>query len=124
MYVPAEIHQNLLKRLKHTETPQNFTRDGMGGCLVLVCIPVRDFSSVSAGMEWNIQLCIGVGGKSRKGGEEEKLQRRKEEEARVKEEKKKKKKQWLRVRNTEKKTCIFILVEISFLAGIDRNGRN
>jgi hypothetical protein len=79
----------------------------MGGCLVLVCIPVRDFSSVPAGMERNIQLCIGVGGKSRKGGEEEKLQRRKEEEARVKEEKKKKKKHQLRVRNTEKNLYIY-----------------
>ena len=44
-------------RPKHTETPRNFTRGGMGGCLVPVCIPVRDFPSVPAGTERNIQLC-------------------------------------------------------------------
>uniref|UniRef100_A0A2N9IYE3 Uncharacterized protein n=1 Tax=Fagus sylvatica TaxID=28930 RepID=A0A2N9IYE3_FAGSY len=29
----------------------------MGGCLVPVCIPIRDFPSVRAGTERNIQLC-------------------------------------------------------------------
>ena len=33
-----------------TETSRNFTRGGIGGCLVLVCIPVRDFLSV---LGWN-----------------------------------------------------------------------
>jgi hypothetical protein len=54
MYVPAETHRNLPRRPKHTETPRNFTRGGMGGCLVPVCIPVRDFLSVPAGTERNI----------------------------------------------------------------------
>jgi hypothetical protein len=30
----------------------------MGGCLVPVCIPIRDFSSVPAGTERNIQLLL------------------------------------------------------------------
>ena len=57
MHIPAETLRNLPKRSKHTETPQNFTRGGMGGCLVPVCIPVRDLPFVPTGMEWNIQLC-------------------------------------------------------------------
>ena len=45
-------------RPKHTETPRNFTRGGMGGCLVPVCIPVQDFPSILDGTECNIQLCL------------------------------------------------------------------
>jgi hypothetical protein len=51
MYVSAETHRNLSKRPKHLETPQNFTRGGIGGCLVPVCILVRDFQSVPVGTE-------------------------------------------------------------------------
>ena len=43
-------------QLKHTETPRNFTRGGMGGCLILVCIPVRDFPSVPAGTEYTTMV--------------------------------------------------------------------
>jgi hypothetical protein len=37
------------------ETGRNFTRGGIGGCLVPDCILVRDFPSVLAGTERNIQ---------------------------------------------------------------------
>ncbi len=40
----------------HRNTPKFFPRWN-GGCLVPVCVPVRDFPSVPAGTERNIQLC-------------------------------------------------------------------
>ena len=49
---------NLAEMYFPAETLRNFTRGGMGGCLVPVCIPVRDFPSVLDGTEWNIQLCL------------------------------------------------------------------
>ena len=49
----TEIHRNSRNTPKHLEI---FTQGGMGGCLVLVCIPVRDFPTVPIGTEWNIQL--------------------------------------------------------------------
>ena len=61
MYFPAETQRNTLKQPKHTETPRNFIRGGIGGCLVPVCIPVRDFPSVSAGTERNIQHWFQLG---------------------------------------------------------------
>ena len=51
MYVSAKTHRNLPKRLKYPETPRNFTRGGIGGCLVPVCILVQDFPSVPVGTE-------------------------------------------------------------------------
>ena len=47
---------NPAKMYVPVETPWNFTRGGMGGCLVPVYIPVRDFPFVPARMERNIQL--------------------------------------------------------------------
>jgi hypothetical protein len=57
IYILAETPRNSPKWPKHPETPRNFTRGGMGGCLVPVCIPVRDFPSFPVGTERNIQLC-------------------------------------------------------------------
>ena len=37
------------------ETGRNFGRGGTWGCLVPVCMPVRDFPSVPAGTKRNIQ---------------------------------------------------------------------
>ena len=56
MPISAETPRNSPKQLKYLEISQNLIRGGMGGCLVPVCIPVRDFLSVLAGTEQNIQL--------------------------------------------------------------------
>ena len=48
--------RNSPKRLKWSETPRNLIRGGIWGYLVPVCM-VRDFPSVLAGTERNIQLC-------------------------------------------------------------------
>ena len=57
-YSSWNIHtgRNTPKSTETAETPLKFTRGGIGGCLVPVCIPVRDFPSVPVGTERNIQL--------------------------------------------------------------------
>ena len=47
---------NSLKRPKWPKTLRNLIWGGKGGYLVPVCIPIRDFPSVSAKTERNIQL--------------------------------------------------------------------
>ena len=53
MYLPVETHRNSSKRPKHTEI---LPKVECGGCLVPVCIPVRDFPSIPTETERNIQL--------------------------------------------------------------------